>query len=308
MAVFPDKIVIKNTADSRASIEQAIQPGGSDAITAGELVVGREDGKAKLYCLDSNDRPVAIGSGNDKLTPFVIDGKVNGVFTNRTSVTIDKPECAKDDTLLAVIYCRGDGLPVTAPAGWTLEGSYLSVIYSGKPNTSLYVYTKTAGASEPANYAWSTNGTSTEIGGSVVSIAYGVLDSVTEYMKAASGRDPIPVSVSSRYLNVIAHFWTYASLNTTSDYFYGAGALTIPNAVNTSKAFQIGYTEESGTAYCQHETNDSLANSAGAIVIRFKVVTGSSGGGGTGGLVFWGGGDFDSGTSDGEQADGGSFD
>jgi len=64
MAVFPDRIVLKNSTDSQAEIEASIGPSGPNAIAQGELVVGLESGGAKLYTLDSGGAVVTIsGSG-----------------------------------------------------------------------------------------------------------------------------------------------------------------------------------------------------------------------------------------------------
>jgi hypothetical protein len=53
MAVFPDRIVLKETTDTPSSVLTAIEPGGTDEIVPGELVVVREAGEVNLYTLDS---------------------------------------------------------------------------------------------------------------------------------------------------------------------------------------------------------------------------------------------------------------
>ena len=64
MAVFPDRIVLKNSTDSQAAIEAAIGSGGTDQITQGEVVLGLEAGVVKLYTIDSGGNVVTIsGSG-----------------------------------------------------------------------------------------------------------------------------------------------------------------------------------------------------------------------------------------------------
>jgi hypothetical protein len=64
MAVYPSRIRLKNSIDSGTSIASQIGTGGSDPILAGEVVIGRESGAAKLYTLDSTGAVVAIGSGS----------------------------------------------------------------------------------------------------------------------------------------------------------------------------------------------------------------------------------------------------
>ena len=63
MAVFPDKIVLKNSTDDQATIESLIGSGGTDEIGPGELVVGRESGTVKLYAVDSDGAIQVISGG-----------------------------------------------------------------------------------------------------------------------------------------------------------------------------------------------------------------------------------------------------
>lgn len=62
MAVFPDRIVLKNSSDTEAEIVAAIGSGGSDEITQGELVMGIFPGTAKLYTLDSSGNVIIIAN------------------------------------------------------------------------------------------------------------------------------------------------------------------------------------------------------------------------------------------------------
>ena len=64
MAVFPDRIVLKNSTDDEATIIAEIETGGVSAITQGEIVLGLTDGAAALYTKDALGDIVAIsGSG-----------------------------------------------------------------------------------------------------------------------------------------------------------------------------------------------------------------------------------------------------
>ena len=60
MAVFPDRIVLKNSTDDEATIVSSIGNGGADAITPGEIVLGLEAGAASIYTLDSAGSVVNI--------------------------------------------------------------------------------------------------------------------------------------------------------------------------------------------------------------------------------------------------------
>lgn len=63
MAVFPDRIVLKNSTDNEAAIIAAIETGGTDAITQGEIVLGLSNGAAALFTKDALDAIVAISGG-----------------------------------------------------------------------------------------------------------------------------------------------------------------------------------------------------------------------------------------------------
>lgn len=65
MAVFPDRIVLKSSTDDQATIVAAIEIGGTDEITQGEIVLGLETGSAQLYTRDATGAIVTIsGSGS----------------------------------------------------------------------------------------------------------------------------------------------------------------------------------------------------------------------------------------------------
>ena len=64
MAVFPDRIVLKNSTDDEATIIAEIETGGVSAITQGEVVLGLSDGAAALFTKDALGAIVTIsGSG-----------------------------------------------------------------------------------------------------------------------------------------------------------------------------------------------------------------------------------------------------
>jgi len=64
MAVFPDRIVLKNSTDNQSVITDAIRSGGSDAITQGEIVLGLESGDTKLYTVDANGDIIVISTSS----------------------------------------------------------------------------------------------------------------------------------------------------------------------------------------------------------------------------------------------------
>ena len=83
MAVFPDRIVLKNSTDSQVAIEAAIGSGGSDQIQQGELVLGIQPGSVDLYTIDGNGDVVSLSSEqyigellDVDLTPAPADGQI----------------------------------------------------------------------------------------------------------------------------------------------------------------------------------------------------------------------------------------
>lgn len=62
MALFPQRIVHKNTTDSDSQLAERLSRNGSDALIPGELLVQRSDGIASLYALDSNGNAVDIAN------------------------------------------------------------------------------------------------------------------------------------------------------------------------------------------------------------------------------------------------------
>lgn len=71
MAVFPDRIVLKNSADDSATITAAIQPGGTDEVLQGELVVGIQPTAVALYTRDGDGNIVVIGSSSTSAITIV---------------------------------------------------------------------------------------------------------------------------------------------------------------------------------------------------------------------------------------------
>jgi hypothetical protein len=71
MAARPELIRLKYSSDGDAAIRAAIATTGSDPIQTGELVVGVENFKVKLYSKDATGRIVEAVSGS---SPPIIDG------------------------------------------------------------------------------------------------------------------------------------------------------------------------------------------------------------------------------------------
>ena len=63
MAVFPDRIVLKNSTDPAESMSVQLNPSGSSPITDGELVIRQDAGFWELYALTSDDLVVSLTEG-----------------------------------------------------------------------------------------------------------------------------------------------------------------------------------------------------------------------------------------------------
>ena len=116
MAVFPDRIVLKNSTDSQAAIEAAIGSGGTDQITQGEVVVGLEANAATFYTIDGSGNVVTIGSAAGSIS----------TLGDLTDVDLTIP--ATDGQVIAYNSTSGNWEPVDQSTG---TGTVTSVNVSG---------------------------------------------------------------------------------------------------------------------------------------------------------------------------------
>ena len=142
MAVFPDRIVLKNSTDDQATIEAAIGSGGTDEITQGELVLGIDTTEVQIYTRAGDGSIVAI-SGGGGLTDIILDTTpqlggnldVNGFYIG--SASNGNIEIAPDGTGTFIV--RG----ATASAGITLncEANTHGVTIQSPPHSDAATYT-----------------------------------------------------------------------------------------------------------------------------------------------------------------------
>lgn len=79
MAVYPDRIVLKNSTDSLESIATNIGAGGSDEILSGEVVLGLGTGTARLFTRDANGTVVQFGGSDATLLGGLNDVDLGGL-------------------------------------------------------------------------------------------------------------------------------------------------------------------------------------------------------------------------------------
>lgn len=131
MAVFPDRIVLKNSTDNQATIEAAIQTGGTDEITQGEIVLGINPTNVQFYTKAGDGSIVTLG------------GTSTSTLGGLTDVDLSTP--ATDGQVIAYNAISGNWEPVDQSGG----GGYIDplttngdiVIRSGGVTTRLGIGT-----------------------------------------------------------------------------------------------------------------------------------------------------------------------
>ena len=91
MAVFPDRILLKNSITSEQQLRDLIAKGSPYEIQAGELVIFRGEGFSKLFTRDQADNIVEV-SNSYSLNPPNLDYVKAVWISNRDSLSVDYPE------------------------------------------------------------------------------------------------------------------------------------------------------------------------------------------------------------------------
>jgi hypothetical protein len=208
----------------------ASAPGIDEAITLG-LVTGAAEGEVP--------------------GPAIIGSFINSDATADTSHTLNAPSLQEGDLLIAVLMWRTTG-SITAPSGWSLNGTYMS---SMSLDQRLVVYTKTAGSSEPGSYTWST-ASSLRNCGLIVSVRNGAIDTVTE---SYGNGNTATISTVSNRLNLTVFTWIYAATSGTESYSQSISSGSITEVTDSPKAqprISGGYTTSAATVTSTHFATD----------------------------------------------------
>lgn len=103
MAVFPDRIVLKNSADGETAIVAAIETGGTDEITQGEIVLGISNSAVKFYTKAGDGNIVSLG------------GTGTGAQSLGDLVDVDLSTPATDGQVIVYSASSGNWEPSSAP-------------------------------------------------------------------------------------------------------------------------------------------------------------------------------------------------
>jgi hypothetical protein len=283
VAVFPDRIVLKNSTDDEATIIAEIETGGVSAITQGEIVLGLSDGAATLYTKDALGDIVTISGsgGDDNPLPTVTGWTIDSDSDPDTSFTLTSPTSAEGDLLVACIMNRQSGGVLTPPTGFTLYGSYLSSIsFSGDLQT-ISVFTRRVTSSEPGTYTW-TQAASGRICGWVAAV--NGTDGISTITEAYGNAETASISTGAGALSLTAATWIYSASSGTEAYSQTANDLTeITDSPMTNARISGGHVSASREVVSTHASTGTGDDPNHGMISIEMLASGSPSSGGGGG-------------------------
>lgn len=202
----------------------------------------------------------------------IINALINSDATADTSAVVSTPTHKSGDLLIAVLMWRNNYGTLTVPSGWTLQGTYLDAIVAAGNKQNLLVYTKTAGASEPASYTWSAT-TSTRNAWLIASVRYGAINAVSSNMGNGT---TATIQTTANRLNLTVFTWIYAQSTGTESYSQSAADSSLTQ-ITDSPVVQArlsgGWTRNATTVTSTHAATDTLDNpNHGGINIQISSV------------------------------------
>lgn len=187
--------------------------------------------------------------------------EVVGTFidSNQTTLnyTMNVPTHSEGDTLIAfVAWTFFTGNSLTPPSGWTLYNTYLLTGWASFTQGPISVYTKTATASEPANYTWTcTSGAYGQLGAMMMVSVSGAVSLSNATTADGNGATSTIATTSSSVLNITMGRWLYTGASETYSQSIDTGSVTNISDSPTNNAYiSAGYTYSTGTVTSTHST------------------------------------------------------
>lgn len=145
MAVYPDRIVLKNSTDQRAIIESQINSTGDSPIAQGEIVLGVGNSDVRLYTKAANGDIVSLGSTND--TPLIIS-TTEPTLNNNGLPLVEGDLWFDPSTGILSTYYEAAWLPMISSGSPPVQalGSLSDVDLAGVANGDLLGYDSLVGA------------------------------------------------------------------------------------------------------------------------------------------------------------------
>jgi len=139
VAVFPDRIVLKNSTDTEAEIRAAISAGGLDQIGQGELVLGLETGDTKIYTIDAEGNVIVVSSGSAMARAIVSETPPTVGLNNQPLV--DGDVWFLPSAGVFYIYSEGQWLPASGGSpGAALLGDLTDVTLGAPAQNQVLTY------------------------------------------------------------------------------------------------------------------------------------------------------------------------
>lgn len=299
MAVFPKRITLKNSSDTDAAIRAAIGAGGTDEIIPGEVVVRTATGAVQFYTRDDSGNIVTLGSVSASSSQCIVAAAAPTVLPDGNPLADGNMWFDSTNSSFHVYYSSAwvqisggsgatslDGLTDVSYSAGSLEITGLDqIVYSSADVPTGMTYKSYANS----EYGMAIGAYDTNVNGSFV------------YVHESKGVGLVSESGDQRVF-VIGNI---ENVNNTPE-------LRISNGNpmdDTPTGFSVGFTIDGALAQDTTYTLPSTDGTSGQFLSTdgAGILSWASGGSG-GGLAFWGGGDFDTGTPDGDPADGGNFD